>query len=76
MARRGDVIERPRAFVFPTPHPSRIYIGGGGWSGKVMQLYGRMLRALFAFPFMLIGRLFTGVGGSIKGGSGKKKRKP
>ncbi len=50
--------------------------GGGGWSGWVMRLYGRILRAIFAFPFMLIGRLFTGVGGSIKGGGSKKKRKP
>lgn len=47
-------------------------LGGGGWSGKVLRLYGRILRTIFAFPFTLLGRLFTGVGASIKGG-GKKK---
>ncbi len=47
--------------------------GGSGWSGAVMRFYGRILRSLFALPFLLLGRLFTGAGASIKGG-GKKRR--
>lgn len=60
--------------VAALPFAFAYVLGGDGWGKKVMALYGRILRTIFASPFMLIGWLFNGVGASIKGG-GKKKRK-
>ncbi|TAK05048.1 hypothetical protein EPO33_03575 [Patescibacteria group bacterium] len=43
-------------------------LGGGGWSGWVMRLYGRILRFLFSLPFVLLGRAFGAIGKAIKSG--------